>query len=122
MELIKDWNDIIQCTADYIEQYNNELPHLGLEKDENGIPSTPKDIYFKPEYQISEPESVFVKIDTKGMINLNQFGIKQNYLKISEFEECTENENIGERDEIGVTDAKAGDITNIDVLRTQELN
>ena len=56
------------------------------------------------------------------MINLNQFGIKQNYLKISELEECTKIEIIGERDVISVTDTKAGDITNIDVLRTQEFN
>ena len=97
----------------YIEQYNNELPHIGLYRDENGIPSTTKDIYFKPKYQINEPEPVFIKIDTKGMINLTHFVTKQSYLKLSEFKKCEKIEIIEEKEKISVNDSKACDITNI---------
>ena len=70
---ISSINKIEEAIENYIERYNFNIPHLGLEKDDDGFNKRPVDVYIDESLQATDIFSTKILIDNKESISLYDF-------------------------------------------------
>ena len=70
---ITSWTKIHQAIDSFIEEYNYVIPHMALDKDEDGFNKRPADVYLDESLQATDIYNTRIKIDNKPSISLAEF-------------------------------------------------
>ena len=67
------WTQVERGIENFIEFYNYRLPHMGLEKNANGVNKTPAQVYLDDSLKATDINSATIRIDNKESITLADF-------------------------------------------------
>ena len=67
------WDTLLPQIDKYIINYNDNIPHLGLEKGNDGFNKCPVDVFNDPSLKASDLNTTKIFIDSKGTMTLSEF-------------------------------------------------